>query len=144
MKDSFNFRNPDKGEVTEMYASAKKKREQIIKYKMIKKLLDGETIDLRGSAPLFEALNKERMEFEEILKLHPDQVKEAFEAVKEDRQCITENIYWNRDSPAKWAKLGHIPPCVYHSRPAEYWNNKKILKNFFNTFTKFRVSTSKI
>jgi len=144
MKNSFNFRNPDKGEVADMYAAAKGKRESLVKYKMIKQLLNGETIDLRNNTQLFEALNRERMEFEEILKLHPDQVKEAIDAVKEDRENISENVYWNRDSPAKWAKLGHIPPCVYHARPPEYWNDKKILKNFFNMFSKFRVSTSKI
>jgi hypothetical protein len=84
------------------------------------------------------------MEFEEILKLHPDQAEEAVLATKEDRSSIEENIYWNRESPAKWARLGHIPPCIYYSRPAEYWANKKLLKLFFNTFTKFRVSTSRI
>jgi len=81
------------------------------------------------------------MEFEEILKLHPDQAKEAILAAKEDREDVEENVYWNRNSPAKWAKLGHIPPCIYHARPPEYWNDEKILKSFFNTFTKFRIST---
>lgn len=144
MSKTFNMRNPDKNEVGDMVSETKRRRAMMMKYKLIKQLLDGETIDLTLSPALFEAYNRERMEFEEILKLHPDQTDEAILATKEDRESIEENIYWNRESPAKWARLGHIPPCVYYSRPAEYWADKRLLKNFLNTFTKFRVSTSRI
>jgi hypothetical protein len=95
---------------------------------------------LTASPQLYEALNKERMEFEEILKLHPDQAVEAEKAASEDRSMFDENKYWNSDG-AKWAMLGHIPPCIYNARPKEYWSDKRLLKSFFNTFTKFRIST---
>jgi hypothetical protein len=144
MDKKFNMRNPVKGEVSEMMAETKRRRAMILKYKLLKQLLAGETIDLTQSPALFEALNRERMEFEEILKLHPEQANEAILAAKEDRESVEENVYWNRESPAKWARLGHIPPCVYYARPAEYWSDSKLLKNFFNTFTKFRISTNRI
>ena len=144
MSDKFNFKNPDPGEVQGMYAEAKARRARIVKYKMLKDLLDGKTVDMTQNVQLFEALNREQMEFEAILKNHPDQANEAMLAAKEDREEIDENIYWNRNSPAKWGKLGHIPPCIYYARPAEYWEDKRLLKAFFNMFTKFRVSTRKI
>lgn len=144
MNNTFNMRNPDIGEVASVYKEAKKRRLQMMKYKLLKQLLDGETVDLTKSPELFEALNRERMEFEELLKLHPEQAEESVLAAKEDRDLVEENVYWNPDSPAKWAKLGHIPPCIYYSRPAEYWADKRILKQFFNMFTKFRISTSRI
>jgi len=138
-KETFNMRNPDPNEVSEMYQAAKKRRSQLIKYKLLKDLLDGKTVDLTASPALYEALNREKMEFEQLLKLHPDQANEAILAVKEDREVINENQYWNRKG-AKWATLGHIPPCIYYSRPPVYWEDKRILKAFFNTFTKFRIS----
>lgn len=144
MSDKFNMRNPDPNEVRDMYQQAKIIRERRMKYKLLKDILDGKTVDLTKSTVLFEALNRERMEFDEILKLHPDQANDALMAAKEDRESIDENIYWNRNSPAKWGKLGHIPPCIYHSRPPEYWEDSRLLKSFFNMYTKFRVSTRKV
>jgi len=144
MSDKFNFRNPDVGEVQDMYAKAKILRQRRLRYKMLQDLLDGKTVDMTKDAKLFEALNKEKMEFDEILRLHPDQANEAMLAAKEDRESIDENVYWNRHSPAKWGKLGHIPPCIYHSRPPEYWEDSRLLKAFFNMYTKFRVSTRKV
>jgi hypothetical protein len=142
-KDTFNMRNPDPNEVVEMHNEAKKRRAQIIKYKVIKDLMDGKDTDITVSPAIYEALNREKMDFEQILRLHPDQANEAMLAAKEDREMIDENKYWNSEG-AKWGVLGHIPPCVYNSRPSEYWNNKKILKAFFNMYPKFRVSTRKI
>jgi hypothetical protein len=142
-KDTFNMRNPDQYEVVEIHNEAKKRRAQQIKYKLIKDLMDGKSVDVTLSPALYEALNKEKMEFEEILRLHPEQANESMLAAKEDRDMLEENKYWNRDG-AKWGVLGHIPPCVYTSRPAEYWNDKKILKAFFNMYPKFRVSSRKI
>lgn len=144
MSQRFNMRNPNKNEVGDMVSEAKRRRALKIKCKLIKQMLDGQTVDITQSPALFEALNREKMEFEEILKLHPEQTEEAIAATKEDRSSIEENVYWNRESPAKWARLGHIPPCVYYSRPPEYWADSRLLKNFFNTFTKFRVSTNRI
>jgi len=142
-KDTFNMRNPDRDEVVEMHNETKRRRAQQIKYKIIKRLMDGKQSDLTESAELYEALNKERMEFEQILNLHPDQCKEAILAANEDRALISENKYWNSEG-AKWGLLGHIPPCVYNSRPPDYWKDKKLLKAFFNLFTKFRISTKPI
>ena len=137
------MRNPSPNEVIEMDRDAKKRRSQLIRYKLIKDLMDGKTVDLTLSPALYEALNREKMEFEQILKLHPDQAKEAELAAKEDRELTEENRYWNREG-AKWATLGHIPPCVYNARPSSYWADKRILKAFFNIFTKFRISTKPI
>jgi hypothetical protein len=142
-KDTFNMRRPEKGEVLEMHQAAKQRRAQQIKYKIIKDLMDGKTSDITASPALYEALNKEKMDFESILALHPDQANEAIMAAKEDREMIDENKYWNSEG-AKWAVLGHIPPCCYHARPAAYWADKRILKAFFNVFTKFRISTKPI
>lgn len=143
--ETFNFRNPNPGEVNSVYRQAKLKRSQIIKYKLLKQLLDGQTVDLTQSPQLFEALNREKMEFESIMALHPEQVNEALEATKEDRELMGygETTY-NKKSPAGYRMLGHIPPCVYNARSAEYWADSKLLKNFFNTFTKFRISTNRI
>jgi len=138
------MRNPDEGEVQNMYAQTKILRQRRLRYKMLQDLLDGKTVDMTKDAKLFEALNHEKMEFEEILKLHPEQAREAILAAKEDRESVEENVYWNRHSSAKWGKLGHIPPCIYYSRPAEYWEDSRLLKAFFNMFTKFRISTRKI
>lgn len=144
MANTFNFRNPDEGEVQDMYAQAKAIRQKRLRLKMLQDLLDGKTVDMTKDAKLFEALNHEKMEFDEILRLHPDQANDAMMAAKEDREQVDENVYWNRHSPAKWGKLGHIPPCIYHSRPAAYWEDSRLLKAFFNMYTKFRVSTRKI
>ncbi len=142
-KDTFNMRRPEKGEVLEMHIAAKQRRAQQIKYKILKDLMDGKTCDITASSALYEALNREKMEFEQILNLHPDQTNEAILAAKEDRSMITDNKYWN-DEGAKWALLGHIPPCVYASRPSTYWQDKKLLKAFFNMFPKFRISTKTV
>jgi len=137
------MRRPDPNEVVEMHQAVKKRRAQQIKYKVIKDLMDGKLSDLTVSPELYEALNRERMEFDQILKLHPDQAEEALKATKEDRELVDENKYWNSDG-AKWATLGHIPPCLYYARPVEYWKDKRILKAFFNMYTKFRISTRPI
>jgi len=145
MSNQYNLRNPEPGEVAEMQARAKSQREQRIKYNVLSRLLKGERhVDVTVSKEIFEALNKERMDFEELLRLHPNQANDCIKAAKEDREGVEENIYWNRESKAKWGCLGHIPPCCYNARPAEYWKDEKLLKNFFNTFTKFRISTRRV
>ena len=145
MKESFNFRSPDEGEVEEIQRQAKQRLYARQKYKVLSQLLSGsKDVDITISPEIFEALNKERMEFEEILKLHPEQAKDAVRATIEDRRKHDDGKYWNPKSPAKWGCLGHIPPCLYYSRPPEYWKDKAILRNFFNTFSKFRISTKPI
>ena len=51
-----------------MHQAVKKRRAQQIKYKIIRDLLDGKTSDLTQSPALYEALNKEKMEFDQILQ----------------------------------------------------------------------------
>ncbi len=145
MNDTFNFRNPEKSEVIEMHHLVKSKIAARQKYKVLSKILNGEkNVDVTVSPEIFEALNRECMEFEELLNLHPDQAKDAIEAANEDKQKHDNGRYWNRNSPAKWGCLGHIPPCCYYARPAEYWKDKKILREFFNMFPKFRVSDKRL
>jgi len=120
--------------VRDMDRRIKLKREQIMKYKVLSQLLNGKTVDITQSSVIFEALNRERMEFDEILKLHPDQARDCLEQAKEDRE-----LGRNVNSPAMWACKGHIPPCLFYSRPKEYWKDKKILKEFFRMYPKFGV-----
>lgn len=144
MSDTFNFRNPEPFEVSDMH---RKTRQRILakeKYVALSKLLNGETIDATKYPQIFEALNRERMEFDELLKLHPDHGMAAMEEAKFAREQMEEGKYWNRKSPAKWGHMGEIPTCIYYSRPPEYWKDKKILKEFFNMYPKFRISSSKI
>lgn len=134
MNDSFNFRNPSPNEVVDMQMRIKKKREQIMKYKLLRDLLEGKTIDLTKSTALFEALNRERMEFDEILKNHPDQANDCVEQAKEDREA------GKGKSAANWSIKGHIPPCLFYARPKEYWKDKKIINQFFKIYPKFMVN----
>jgi hypothetical protein len=86
------------------------------------------------------------MEFEQILEMHKtDQnVLDCLAQTVDDRGAYDEGRYWNPESKSKIGKLGHIPNCIFYSRPVEYWEDKRLLKNFFNTFPKFRVSTKPI
>jgi len=146
MSNSFNFRNPDPGEVQRINLTAKEKRMQREKYEVLSKLLNskGKDVDITQSELVFEALNREKMEFEQILKLHPKDAKDAMEQVRIDREFFKEGTHWNPNSKAKWGIKGHVPLCCYYARPPEYWKNKDLINNFFNTFTKFRISTKKI
>jgi hypothetical protein len=132
--NSFNFRNPSPGEVLDIQARVKRRREQLAKYKVLSQILAGKTVDLTQSSVLFEALNREKMEFDELLKLHPDQAKDCVDQAKEDREAGV-NIH----SKAKWACRGHIPPCLFYSRPKEYWKDKNIIREFFRMYPKFGV-----
>jgi len=143
--NTFNFRQPKPGEVTEIHRKAKQRLLAKEKYRVLSQLLAGKrNVDVTVSPEIFEALNRERMEFKELLKLHPDQAQDSVKAAAEDRLKYDEGKYWNPKSKAKWGCLGHIPPCVYYSRPPEYWKDSNLLKNFFNQFPKFRVSTKRL
>lgn len=145
MDDTFNFRNPQNGEVVYMHQEGKRRRLANEKYRVLSQILSGKKdVDVTVSPQIFEALNRERMEFEELLKLHPDQTKETIEAVKEDRERYPDGKYWNRKTKAWWGCLGHIPPCIYYSRPQEYWRDKRLLREFYNMFPKFRLSTKRL
>jgi len=130
---SFNMRQDSPEAVRDLQLRAKKIREQRIRTKVLSQLLEGKTVDLMQSTALFEALNRERMEFDEILRLHPEQGMDCVEQAREDREA------GRVKSKANWACRGHIPPCLYHARPPEYWKNKKILMEFFRLYPKFAV-----
>lgn len=140
---SFDIRHDSNNDVKNLFQAAKRRKEQRTKYHLLSKLLDGETIDITKNNDLYEALNKEKMEFEEILRLHPEQVQECIEYVKE-RKLQQGGRWYNPESEAWWGEKGVVPPCCYFARPVEYWNNKKLMNNFLNTFTKFRIAESKL
>jgi len=134
-----SLRNDADGEVRSLFQSAKKRKEDEIRFRLLGELLQGEVIDVTKSDKLFEALNRENMEFEQLLKLHPDEVKETIDYVKQRRE--EQNGKWyNPDSQAWWGEKGAIPPCCYFARPSKYWKNKKLVNHFFNTFSKFRIA----
>ncbi len=130
-------------EVKSLFRAAKKRKEDTIKYHLLSELLEGKSIDLTKNVQLYEAVNREKMEFEEILKLHPEEVQETIEYVKQ-RKEEQNGMWWNPDSQARWGEKGAIPPCCYYARPSIYWKNKKLTNSFFNTFPKFRISEGKL
>lgn len=138
-----NFLSSIKGdsdaEVKSLFESAKKRKDDQIKYDLLAQLLNGKVVDVTKSQQLFEALNREKMEFEEILRLHPEEVNNTIEYVKARKQEQA-GSWWNKDSDAKWGEFGALPDCIYYSRPSSYWKNRKLAHNFFNTFTKFRIA----
>lgn len=140
---SFDVRHDSDNDVKNLLISAKKRREQKMKYHLISELLKGETIDITKNAELYEALNREHMEFEEILKLHPEQTRECVEYVKE-RKKQQGGRWWNPNSDAKWGEKGVIPPCIYFARPKEYWTDKRLTNDFLNTFKKFRIAEGRV
>jgi acetoin utilization deacetylase AcuC-like enzyme len=126
-------------DVKKLFDSAKRRRESKLKYKLISDLLEGKTINVTSNTELFESLNRERLELEQIMSLHPEEVKNCLEYVK-DRKVEQNGTWWNKDSEAKHGEWGAIPECVYYARPQSYWNNLTLKKNFFNQFSKFRIS----
>jgi len=143
--DQFNMREDKPEDVQVLFKAATRRRENRKRYQLLSEMLEGKTVSVMNNPQLFEALNRENMEFEEILKLHPEQVKDALDLVKRDRDMArTGGRWWNPASKARWGAKGHVPYCCYIARPATYWQNKKLTNHFFNTFTKFRVSESRI
>ncbi len=143
MTDQFNMKADKPEDVRTLLKEARQKREQRMKWHLIGELLDGKVINVTKSQELFEALNRERMNFESILKLHPQEVKDTIEYVKE-RKEQQNGKWWNPDSQAHWGEKGAIPPCVYYARPSSYWKDKKLMNNFLNTFTKFRIAEHRL
>ena len=143
MTDRFNMREEKPEDVRSLLKTAKQRREERMKYHLLSELLDGKTINVIKNPQLFEALNKERLDFEQILKLHPEEVKETIEYVKE-RKEEQQGRWYNPNSKAWWGEKGAIPPCCYYARPASYWKDKKLTNHFFNTFTKFRIAEGKL
>ena len=136
-----SIRGDSDTEVKSLFQAAKKRKEDAMKYHLIAELLEGETINLTKSPQMYEAVNREKMDFETLLKLHPEQVQETIEYVKM-RKAEQNGIWWNKDSKAKHGEKGAIPPCCYFARPVWYWKNKALVNSFFNTFSKFRISES--
>jgi len=139
MADLVNFRNEKPDDVRNLFREARSRKERKMKYKLLGDLLSGKTINVTKNPQLFEALNKERMEFDELLKLHPQEAQDHVDYVKE-RKVEQGGKWWNPNSKAKWGEKGVIPPCCYHARPLEYWKNKKLVNNFFNMYPKFRIA----
>ena len=143
MTDKFNMREEKPGDVRDLLKTAKQRRADRVKWHLLGELLAGKTISVTNNTELFEALNRERMDFEQILKLHPDQTKEAVEYVKQ-RKLEQGGRWYNTDSQAWWGEKGAIPPCVYYARPSTYWKNKKLMNSFLNQFPKFRIAEGRL
>jgi len=139
MNDQYNLKTDSQKDVKSLFQAAKKRKADAVKYHLLSEALKGNTINVTKNNDLFEALNRERMDFEQILKLHPDEVKETIEYIKE-RRLEQDGIWWNTNSESKMGEYGAVPPSCYAARPNWYWKDKTLIKNFFNTFSKFRIS----
>lgn len=128
-------------EVRSLFLSAKQRKDNEIKWRLLSEALQGKQIDLTKSNQLFEAVNREKMEFKELLKLHPEEAKMCAEHIKSKREECPDGRYWNRASKAKWGFEGTVPPCCYHARPKWYWEDKRLRYSFFNEFPAFRMSS---
>lgn len=141
--DRFNLREDKPSDVRRLMLTAKQRKEAFRKYKLLSDLIRGKVIDLNKSKQLFVALNREKLDFEELLKLHEEDARKTAEAVKQAREAHN-GRWWNRNSRARWGLYGHIPNCIYYSRPPQYWKKEELVKNFFNSFPKFRISDKRI
>lgn len=149
MSETFNLRNPEPGEVAEIHRKAQQRIRAKERYRVLSQLLSGKKdVDITVSPEIFEVLNKEKMEFELLMSQpqNKDNVEDCIKQAREDRERYYSggDRSWNPKSKAKWGCLGHIPHCVFYARPTEYWKNKNLVRNFFNTFTKFRVSSRRV
>jgi len=143
--NSINMRDDSPDKVADLFRQAKFRKEAKRKYQILSQLLAStKEVDITGSTELFLALNRERLDFEQLMNLHPEEIRDTIEQVRIDRKFFTDGKYWNPHSKAKWGCLGHIPACVYHSRPDEYWKDENVLRNFFNTFPVFRIADRKV
>jgi hypothetical protein len=138
-----SIRGDSNDEVKALFKAATKRKEDAMKYKLLSDLLSGETVDITKSNALYEAINREKMDFEEIMNLHPEEVQECLTYVKE-RKAEQNGRWYNPESEAWWGEKGAIPPCVYHSRPVQYWKDKRLTNLFFNTYPKFRIAEGKL
>ena len=143
MNDQFNMREDKPEDVRSLFKAAQKRKEDKIKFHLLAELIDGKTINVTKNQELFEALNRERMDFETIMKLHPEEIKETMNYVKE-RKIQQDGKWYNTDSKAWWGEKGVIPPCVYYARPSYYWRNKSFVNKFLNDFPKFRIAEGKL
>jgi len=135
-----SLRGDSDNEVRTLFQQAKKRKENEIKWRLLAELMSGKEIDLTKSTQLFEAVNREKMSFENLLSLHPEQAKSHAEYIKLRKQENPDGRYWNRHSQAWWSYEGTVPPCCYYARPDWYWRDKRLLYNFWNQFPAFRMS----
>jgi hypothetical protein len=142
---NFDIRHDSVDDVKNLLKSAKKKREDRLKWHLLGEALNGKTINVTNNPELFEALNRERMEFEDIMKLHPEEVNNCLEYVK-NRKLQQDGKWWNTESGARWGEKGAIPECVYFSRPSSYWRNHNyaMFNHFLNLYPKFRIAEKKV
>ena len=143
MTDQFNMKVDKPDDVRSLLLEAKRRKDNKIRYHLLGEMLSGKVVNVTKDTGLFEALNRERMDFEQLLKLHPEQAKETVEYVKQ-RKEEQDGMWYSTTSKAKWGEKGAIPPCCFHARPRSYWENKKLTNNFFNQFTKFRIAESRL
>jgi len=142
MTDQFNMREEKPEDVRSLLLTAKARKEQNMKWHLLGEALKGKTINVTKNQELFESLNRERMEFEDILKLHPEETQETMEYVKE-RKAQQGGRWYNPESKAWWGEKGVIPPCVFFARPHSYWT-KELMNKFLNDFPKFRICEGRI
>ena len=131
-------------EVRTLFQQAKKRKEDEIKWRLLAEAMEGKEIDLTKSNQLYEAVNREKMSFEELLRLHPEQAQSHADYIKARRAESADGRYWNRHSKAWWAYEGTVPPCCYYARPDWYWRDKRLLHSFWNSFPAFRMSEKPI
>ena len=146
MTDQFNMREEKVEDVKALFRAANKRRENKVRYHLLAKLLKGDTINLTKDDKLYTAVNKEKMEFEQILNLNSQEVKNTIEYVKNRReeQKKVGGRWYNPNSKAFWGEKGAVPPCCYYARPAWYWQDKKLTNSFFNTFPVFRIGDKRL
>jgi hypothetical protein len=140
---NLDVRHDSPDDVKSLLKNAEQRRADRMKWHLLGEALAGKTIDVTKNQELFEALNRERMDFEEIMKMHPQEMTEIIEGVKLRRQEMGGKWY-NPDSDAWWGEKGVIPKCVYYARPSSYWRNKDFVNKFFNDFPVFRIGDRKL
>jgi len=142
-----NFESSIKGDsdsyVKDMFKAVEKRKQDKVRHHLLSELLKGKVIDLHKSQELFEAVNREKMSFDEILKLHSEEVQQYIDYVKQ-RKEEQQGRWYNTDSKAWWGEKGVIPPCCYHARPVEYWKDKNLVNNFLNTYPVFRIAENEL
>jgi hypothetical protein len=134
------LRGDSDNEVRTLFKSAKKRKDDEMKYRLLSESLQGKSIDLTKCNQLFEAVNREKMSFEQLLKLHPEEAQSHADHIKARREECVNGRYWNKHSKAWWSYEGTVPPCCYFARPDWYWRDKRLLHGFWNSFPAFRMS----
>jgi len=141
MTDKFNMREEKPEDVQALFKAATRRKEEKVRYHLLAKLLNGDTIDLTKNNKLYMAVNREKLDFETLLNHHPEEVKNCIEEVKgrKEEQQKVGGRWYNPGSQAWWGQKGVVPACCYYARPAWYWKDKKLMNSFLNSFPVFRI-----